>query len=103
MIEIIVGILTFALSGLLIWAFRELPAERWQFVATIPLQRHADGHWIGLNLTFYGALTALGYVVAINDDSHVCRSWSCNGPTDRPRSGFANNYCALVALGRGDC
>lgn len=65
MIEIIVGILTFALSGLLIWAFRELPAERWQFVATIPLQRHADGHWIGLNLTFYGALTALGYVVAI--------------------------------------
>ena len=65
MIEIIVGILTFASSGLLIWAFRELPAERWQFVATIPLHRHADGHWTGLNLTLYGALTALGYVVAI--------------------------------------
>ncbi len=65
MIEIIVAVLTLLFSGLLIWAFRELPAERWQFVATIPLQRDADGHWTGLNLTFYGALTALGYVVAI--------------------------------------
>ena len=65
MIEIIVGLLAFALSGLLIWAFRELPAEKWQFVATIPRYRHTDGHWTGLNLTFYGALTALGYIIAI--------------------------------------
>ena len=65
MIEIVVGALTFALAGLLVWAFKELPAEKWQFVATVPLHRHPDGHWTGLNLTFYGALTALGYVVAI--------------------------------------
>ncbi len=65
MIEIIVAALTLTLTGLLIWAFRELPAEKWQFVATIPLHRHAEGHWTGLNLTFYGALTALGYVIAI--------------------------------------
>ena len=65
MIELIVALLSLALAGLLFWAFKTLPAEQWQFVATVPRHRHADGHWIGVNLTFYGALTALGYIVAI--------------------------------------
>ena len=65
MIELVVGVLTLTFAWLLAWAFKELPAEKWQFVATVPRQRHADGQWTGLNLTFYGALTALGYMVAI--------------------------------------
>ena len=65
MIELVVGVLTLTFAWLLAWAFKELPAEKWQFVAAIPLHRHADGQWTGLNLTFYGALTALGYIVAI--------------------------------------
>lgn len=65
MIELVVGALTLTFAWLLAWAFKELPAEKWQFVATVPRKRHADGQWTGLNLTFYGALTALGYIVAI--------------------------------------
>lgn len=65
MIEFFVGALTLFLALLLTWAFKSLPAEKWQFVATIPTNRNSDGHWTGLNLTFYGALTALGYVMSI--------------------------------------
>jgi prolipoprotein diacylglyceryltransferase len=65
MIELFIAGLSLLCLGLLTWAFRSLPAERWQFVASVPLYKHDDGHWIGLNLTFYGVLTALGYVVAI--------------------------------------
>ena len=65
MIELFIAGLAVACLGLLTWAFKALPAERWQFVASVPLHKHDDGHWTGLNLTFYGALTALGYVVAI--------------------------------------
>ena len=65
MIELFVCALALLLALLLTWAFKSLPAEKWQFVATIPTNRDSDGHWTGLNLTFYGALTALGYVMAI--------------------------------------
>lgn len=74
MIELVVGLLALALAWLLAWAFRELPAEKWQFVASIPLHRHEDGHWTGLNLTFYGLLTALGYMVAIAFMIVMCAS-----------------------------
>lgn len=39
--------------------FRHLPQERWQFVASLPLRKNADGSWKGLNLTFYGLFTGL--------------------------------------------
>ncbi|EKF72960.1 hypothetical protein A11A3_16090 [Alcanivorax hongdengensis A-11-3] len=39
--------------------FRHLPEERWQFVASLPLRKNADGSWQGLNLTFYGLFTGL--------------------------------------------
>ena len=39
--------------------FRELPRERWQFVASLPLAKNGDGSWRGLNLTFYGLFTGL--------------------------------------------
>ena len=39
--------------------FRELPRERWQFVASLPLAKNSDGSWRGLNLTFYGLFTGL--------------------------------------------
>ena len=49
---------------LLVWAFKTLPAERWQFIASVPMSKNEDGHWTGLNLTYYGVLTAFGYMVA---------------------------------------
>jgi prolipoprotein diacylglyceryltransferase len=66
MIELFIAVIALMCWGLLAWAFKALPTERWQFVASVPLSKHDDGHWKGLNLTFYGALTALSYVVSIS-------------------------------------
>lgn len=50
----------------LIWAgIRILPDERWQFVATIPIHKNSDGSWKGINLTYYGAITACSYVISV--------------------------------------
>ncbi len=57
-------LLSFAISGYLFWGVRFLPAERWQMVATIPLRKCADGQWQGLNLTWYGILSANAYLAA---------------------------------------
>ena len=47
------------------WAFRTLPADHWQVIATVPRRRDARGAWAGLNLTWYGFFTATAYVVAV--------------------------------------
>lgn len=44
------------------WGFIYLPQERWQMLASIPLRRTHEGHWQGVNLTFYGLLTANAYL-----------------------------------------
>jgi prolipoprotein diacylglyceryltransferase len=51
--------------ALILWASREMPHERWQFVASIPLRKVQGDLWHGLNLTWYGALTALAFVIAV--------------------------------------
>jgi hypothetical protein len=56
------GLILFAY---LFWGFRVLPRERWQFIATLPLAKNADGHWRGVNLTYYGFFSASAYVVAV--------------------------------------
>jgi len=48
----------------LFWGIRVLPGERWQMLASVPLVKEKDGTWSGLNLTYYGALTANSYVLA---------------------------------------
>lgn len=47
------------------WGIKVLPGERWQFFAAMPLRQGADGLWAGLNLTWYGLLTANAYGVAV--------------------------------------
>lgn len=65
MIEILfIAALGLPLTALLFWGFRTLPGERWQILATIPLSKDEDGHWRGLNLTWYGLLSATSYVIA---------------------------------------
>jgi uncharacterized membrane protein YuzA (DUF378 family) len=49
---------------LLIWGFLVLPRERWQILAVAPLEKEAGDSWRGLNLTWYGVLSATAYVVA---------------------------------------
>ena len=63
-IEWFVAAFGIGLLGLLACAFRILPDERWQFVATVPLRKHGDGSWIGANFTYYGLLSAIAQVAA---------------------------------------
>jgi len=57
--------LLLACLALLFWGFRVLPGERWQMLATLPLRRLTDGRWQGINLTWYGLLTANAYLAAV--------------------------------------
>lgn len=61
-------ILTFFSAGIALylwWGFRVLPGERWQIAATVPAAKTPDGSWTGINLTWYGLLTANAYLVAV--------------------------------------
>jgi hypothetical protein len=58
-------LLSLALFGYLLWGFRTLPGERWQFLATLPLLKDEHGQWRGLNLTYYGLLSANAYLIAV--------------------------------------
>lgn len=49
---------------LLAWGFKALPQERWQILAAVPMHKHGDGAWRGVNLTFYGLFTANAMAVA---------------------------------------
>jgi hypothetical protein len=50
----------------LVWGFKTLPAERWQMIAAVPIEKGPDGGWRGLNLTYYGFFSATGMVFGIS-------------------------------------
>ncbi len=52
------------LFAFIVWGGRNLPAERWQMLASMPVAKNGDGSWRAVNLTWYGALNALAYVLA---------------------------------------
>jgi hypothetical protein len=54
--ELFVLLLGFALSLVVFWACKRLPEERWQFLASVPIIKDSNGHWVGLNFTYYGLL-----------------------------------------------
>lgn len=47
------------------WGFRTLPKEKWQMVAAFPLEKMDQGQWRGLNLTWYGLLSANAYTFGV--------------------------------------
>ena len=49
---------------LFLWAFRNLPSEGWQIMATVPYRKQIDGSWRGINLTYYGFFNAGACVIA---------------------------------------
>ena len=54
-----------ALSALyLFWGMKMLPGEGWQIAAAVPTRKGGDGSWAGINLTWYGILTANAYLAA---------------------------------------
>ena len=54
-----------ACAAYLCWGMRTLPRELWQIAAAIPVRKGEDGSWRGINLTWYGILTANAYLVAV--------------------------------------
>jgi hypothetical protein len=66
MFEVLV-LLSFAmaLAAYLYWGIRVLPREGWQILAAMPVRKKANGDWNGVNLTWYGLLTANAYAAAV--------------------------------------
>lgn len=60
----LIGGYALALGAFLLWGGRNLPAERWQMLASLPVAKNHDGTWRAVNLTWYGALNALAYTLA---------------------------------------
>jgi hypothetical protein len=55
-----------ALFGCLaLWAFKRLPHEQWQILASVPIMKDSSGQWHGLNFTYYGLLTANALVFGV--------------------------------------
>jgi len=63
--ELFVLSLGLLLGSIVHWAVRRLPDERWQFLASVPIVKDANGHWHGLNFTYYGLLTANALVFGV--------------------------------------
>lgn len=52
------GTVTLGFFLLFRWAFAILPQEQWQIMAVLPRHRADSKRWHGLNLTYYGFITA---------------------------------------------
>lgn len=63
--EAFVLLLGALLASVVVWACKRLPEERWQFLASVPIMKDANGRWLGLNFTYYGLLTANALVFAV--------------------------------------
>lgn len=63
--NLVLTVFTCILIIYLFWGFFTLSDERWQFVASVPAYKEADGRWVGVNFTWYGLLTANAYIVAL--------------------------------------
>ena len=49
----------------ILWGFKTLPKEKWQIMAVLPKEKSLHGKWAGLNLTYYGLLSANAYTFAV--------------------------------------
>jgi len=47
------------------WGFKTLPKEKWQMVAAFPLEKLDQSQWRGMNLTWYGLLSANAYTFGV--------------------------------------
>ncbi len=48
------------------WGFRNLPKENRQILASIPIYKEDNGSWKGVNITFYGLLVSVSYIIAVS-------------------------------------
>ena len=48
------------------WAFRTLPNENWQFIASVPVNKDSSDSWSGRNYTYYGFWQAMAAISGIS-------------------------------------
>src|SRR5215471_10149674 len=46
------------IAATLYWGFRNLPAEEWQMIASVPVRKDRNEEWQGVNFTYYGFFNA---------------------------------------------
>ncbi len=63
--ELFVAALGALFFAYLVWGFRRLPEENWQFFATLPQRQDATGNWQGLNFTYYGLFSSAAQFVSV--------------------------------------
>jgi hypothetical protein len=63
--EVFVLSLTALLAVVVVWAFKRLPKEQWQILASVPMMKDSSGRWHGLNFTYYGLFTANALVFGV--------------------------------------
>jgi hypothetical protein len=59
-----VAVPAFGFALLLRWSFKNLPRERWQIMASVPVAKEEHDRWRAVNLTYYGLLSANAYASA---------------------------------------
>ena len=64
MVVLFLGIVSLAVFVLFRWAFALLPLEQWQIMAVLLRNRTDSYRWNGLNLTYYGGITASAVTLA---------------------------------------
>ncbi|ACN13313.1 hypothetical protein HRM2_01910 [Desulforapulum autotrophicum HRM2] len=62
---IFIGITAVLIFLTIAWGGKILPREKWQILATLPLEKDENGRWRGLNLTYYGLFSANAYTFAV--------------------------------------
>ena len=62
--QIFVVVLALLLALIMRWGFKHLPDEKWQILASVPLRKNETDSWTGVNLTYYGLLSACAYTFA---------------------------------------
>ena len=62
---IILTLFSISIAIYLLWGFRNLPAENWQILASVPVSKGESGEWEEINLTWYGLLTANAFLVSV--------------------------------------
>lgn len=61
---VFISIIAILILVTIFWGFKTLPKEKWQIMAVLPRGKNLHGKWNGLNLTYYGLLSANAYTFA---------------------------------------
>ncbi len=60
-----ISLLSIVSSIMIYWGIKNLPNEKWQFIATLPEKKEHDDFWKGINLTYYGLFNANSYTISV--------------------------------------